>query len=138
MNLVESKMIKPWIVLIFVPIVVLSAYPIYDEDVGSLQPEPLKEEGHPFKLPEQKAEKVPDKKRESSIVKRERIKRNSAQQSDSPRTKHRRNPNRPRVIYREDQKKSLNLSNIEADAEKPDNMATPQETEGQEKRAAQE
>jgi hypothetical protein len=127
LKIMVSKMIKSWMVLTFVPILVLSAYPIYEEEAGSLQPEPLKEEGHST------AEKTPDK-RESSIAKRDRIKRNSIPQGDSPRAKNRRNPNRPRVIYREEQKKPLNLSNIEADAEKPD----PQETEVQEKRPVQE
>jgi hypothetical protein len=106
---------KILLLLFFTPLMTLASYPIYEEDVGSLQPE--------LHAPEQKKAPPP-------ISKRDAPKRNSVLQSKKPHPKRQQHPDRPRVIYRDSEKKSQDLSKIEADAENiEEGSATPQEEE---------
>jgi hypothetical protein len=91
-----------WVLLFLTPLTTLASYPVYDEDVGSLQPE--------LHISEQK--KAP-----SAISKRDTPKRNAPLQSKKARPRHRQHPDRPRVIYRDTEKKPQDLSKIEAEAD---------------------
>jgi hypothetical protein len=72
----------------------------------------------------------PAEKNQSAISKRDLVKRNSAIQNTPFRSKLRQNPNRPRVIQRQEQKEPQNLSKIEADAEEVENeLSTHQKEE---------
>lgn len=159
-------MIKPWMFFFFAPIFTFAAYPIYDDDVASLQPEQLawespstkdavkkeQSEKSPTRHDDKKTQKESKKKqkdrlllrdqrtikpmeelssfaedkKQSAISKNDPVKRNSVIQSSPSRSKLRRNPNRPRVIQREEPKKPQNLSKIEADAEEMENGLSTQ------------
>jgi hypothetical protein len=85
-----------------------------------------KQDQKTVKSAEKSASSIAENK-ESSISKRELIKRNSTVQSHFSRSKLRRNPNRPRVIQRNEQKQLQDLSKIEADAEEIENGASTQQ-----------
>ncbi len=84
---------------------------------------------------DQKAIKSKDKptaaseKNPSAISKRDPVTRNSATPSSPSRSKLRQNPNRPRVIQREEQKEPQNLSKIEADADEVENGLSTHQNE---------
>jgi hypothetical protein len=70
---------------------------------------------------ERKSEPALEETKQSPISKRDPMKRNSGIQSSPSRSKLRQNPNRPRVIQRQEQNQPQNLSKIEADAEEIEN-----------------
>jgi len=90
-----------WLSLFLAPLTALASYPIYEENVDSLQPE--------LHSTEQKPSSV--------ISKRDTPKKSAPLQSKKSRSRHRQHPDRPRVIYRDSEKKPQDLSKIEADAE---------------------
>lgn len=104
-----------WLLLIITPMTAFASYPIYEEGVGSLQPE----------LHAPKEQKAPS----APISKGDAPKRNSTLQSKKARSRHRQHPDRPRVIYRDGEKKSQDLSKIEADAEEIEEGRSAQQNE---------
>jgi hypothetical protein len=111
---------KSWMIFLLTPILIFSAYPIYDEEIDSEQELLLQDS------------QSSSEKDQSAITNRNPTKRNSSmlQSKSSSRSKFRdaQNPDRPRVTHRNDKKKQ-NLSKIEADAEEMEEGLSVQQDE---------